>query len=72
MYRRFGAEVTVIEMAPRLIAREDDDVSEEVRRILEAEGVAVRTDAKCIRLARHAEGVAVSVDCTSGPPDVVG
>ncbi len=72
MYRRFGAEVTVIEMAPRLIAREDDDVSEEVRRIMEAEGVAVRTDAKCIRLARHAEGVAVSVDCTSGPPDVVG
>ena len=72
MYRRFGAEVTVIEMAPRLIAREDDDVSEEVRRILEGEGVALRTEAKCISLARHAEGVAVSVDCTGGPPEVAG
>jgi len=72
MYRRFGAEVTVIEMAPRLIAREDDDVSQEVRRILEGEGVAVRTDATCISLARHAHGVAVSVDCTNGPPEAVG
>ena len=31
MYRRFGAEVTVVEMGPRLIAREDDDVSEAIR-----------------------------------------
>ena len=31
MYRRFGAEVTVIEMAPRLIAREDEDVSDAIR-----------------------------------------
>ena len=38
MYRRFGAEVTIIEMAPRLIAREDEDVSEAVREILTDEG----------------------------------
>jgi pyruvate/2-oxoglutarate dehydrogenase complex dihydrolipoamide dehydrogenase (E3) component len=35
MYRRFGADVTVVERAPRLIPREDDDVSSEVRSILE-------------------------------------
>ena len=53
MYRRFGAEVTVVEMAPRLIAREDEDVSDAVRDILEREGIDVRTGAECIRLAPH-------------------
>ncbi len=72
MYRRFGAEVTVIEMGPRLIGREDEEVSEAVRGILEAEGVAIRTGATCIRLAPHADGVAVGVECGEGEPEVVG
>ena len=72
MYRRFGAEVTVVERAPRLIAREDEDVSDAVRSILEGEGISVRTSAKCISLARHEQGVAVSVDCADGPPEAIG
>jgi len=72
MYRRFGAEVTVVEMAPRLIAREDEDVSEAVREILTNEGITVRTSATCIGFTPHADGVAASVDCTSGAPVVVG
>ena len=72
MYRRFGAEVTVVEMAPRLIAREDEDVSEAVREILTDEGIAVRTDATCIGFKPHADGVAVDVDCASGEPAEVG
>jgi pyruvate/2-oxoglutarate dehydrogenase complex dihydrolipoamide dehydrogenase (E3) component len=72
MYRRFGAEVTVVEMAPRLVAREDEDVSAEVRRILEKEGITIRTDAKCIALARHDQDVAVSVHCTEGSPEAIG
>ncbi len=72
MHRRFGARVTVFERAPHLIAREDPDVSEAIRGILEAEGIAVRTAAECIRLEPHADGAAVSVDCTVGPPTVSG
>jgi pyruvate/2-oxoglutarate dehydrogenase complex dihydrolipoamide dehydrogenase (E3) component len=72
MFRRFGAEVTIVEMASRLIAREDEDVSAEVRSILERDGVTVRTDATCIGLARHEDGVAVSVDCGEGPPEAIG
>jgi pyruvate/2-oxoglutarate dehydrogenase complex dihydrolipoamide dehydrogenase (E3) component len=72
MYRRFGAEVTVIEKGSRLIAREDEDVSEAVRDILTDEGIAVRTDAACIALKPHPDGVSVSVDCTSGEPVAVG
>ena len=72
MYRRFGAQVTVVEQGARLIAREDEAVSEAVRGILVSEGIAVRTDACCIRLGRHADGVVVGVDCREGHPEVVG
>ena len=72
MYRRFGAEVTIVEKAPHLIAREDEDVSEAVRDILEGEGINVRTRAECISLAPHEHGVAVSVDCGEGPPEAIG
>ena len=72
IYRRLGAGVTVIEMGPRLIAREDEDVSLEIQKIFELEGIAVRTNAKCIRLAPHDEGVVAGVDCEEGAPEVVG
>lgn len=72
MFARFGAEVTVIEKGPRLIGREDEDVSATIREILEAEGIHIRTGAECIRFARHERGVAVSVDCTDGPPEILG
>ena len=70
MFRRFGAQVTVVERQARLIAREDEDVSAAVREILEAEGIAIRTRADCIAFAPHPEGVAVRVDCTEGAPEV--
>jgi pyruvate/2-oxoglutarate dehydrogenase complex dihydrolipoamide dehydrogenase (E3) component len=66
MYRRFGAEVTIVEKGPALVKREDLVVSAEIQAILEDEGVAVRTRAECIRVSPHADGVAVSVDCASG------
>jgi len=72
IHRRFGAQVTVVEKGPRLIGREDEDVSEAVRGILEGEGIGVRTHAQCIGFTSHGEGVAVSLDCPEGPPVVVG
>ncbi|GEO14780.1 FAD-containing oxidoreductase [Microvirga aerophila] len=72
MYRRFGAQVTIVEKGPRLIAREDQDVSEAIREILEGEGIVVRTNAECIRFERHPDGVSVGVNCSSGEPEVAG
>jgi pyruvate/2-oxoglutarate dehydrogenase complex dihydrolipoamide dehydrogenase (E3) component len=72
IYRRLGARVTVVEMGARLVGREDDDISQVIREILEGEGIAVRTAAECIRLAPHADGVAVGVDCAEGDPEIVG
>ena len=60
MYRRFGSRVTIVEMGPRLIGREDEDISEAVRHILEAEGIQVRLNAKCISLAKRNNGIAVA------------
>ena len=71
-YRRFGSQVTVIEMGPRLIAREDEDVSDTIRTILEAEGIEFRLNATCLNLQRRGERVAVGVDCTRGAPVVEG
>ena len=72
MYRRFGAEVTIVERAGRLIAREDPDVSGEVRAILEREGIRVRTGATCIGFERRGEDIAVSVACDGEAPPVIG
>jgi pyruvate/2-oxoglutarate dehydrogenase complex dihydrolipoamide dehydrogenase (E3) component len=72
IYRRFGSEVTIVEMGPRLIGREDEDVSQAVREILEAEGIHVWLNAKCISLAKRDGGVAVGLTCEEGPPEVVG
>ena len=63
MYRRFGAEVTVIEMQDRLIAREDRDVSAGVTTILENDGITVRLDAECIGFERGPLGVRMNIDC---------
>ncbi|CDN55592.1 Mercury(II) reductase [Neorhizobium galegae bv. officinalis bv. officinalis str. HAMBI 1141] len=72
IYRRFGAEVTVVEKGPRLVGREDEDISQAIREILEAEGIHIRTGAECIRFRKHEDGVAVGVDCTQGAPEVIG
>jgi pyruvate/2-oxoglutarate dehydrogenase complex dihydrolipoamide dehydrogenase (E3) component len=72
MYRRFGAEVTVVEMGPRLIQREDPEVSDAVRDILQAEGISIRLDAECISFEPREEGVCVHVSCRAGEPQVVG
>ena len=72
MYRRFGSRVSIVEMGPRLIGREDEDVSDEVRAILEAEGIQIRLNAKCIALAPAVRGVQLHLDCTEGPPGIDG
>jgi pyruvate/2-oxoglutarate dehydrogenase complex dihydrolipoamide dehydrogenase (E3) component len=72
MFRRFGSEVTIVEMGPRLVPREDEDVSAAIQEILEREDIHVRLNAKCIRLSRRGEDVVAHVDCTAGGPEVDG
>ncbi|RYD21917.1 MAG: FAD-containing oxidoreductase, partial [Spirochaetia bacterium] len=72
MYRRFGAEVTIIERSDRVISREDKDVSDAVQEILEAEGITVRTSVTCIGFSKHEAGVAVSIECEIDSMPIVG
>ncbi|EHP39161.1 mercuric reductase [Cupriavidus basilensis OR16] len=72
MFRRFGSEVTIVQRGPRLIEREDPDVSDAVRDILAAEGVGLRLDAECIALEQRGAEVVVKMDCARGAPEIVG
>ena len=72
MYRRFGSKVTVVERAPKLLPREDDDVAAEIRAILEREGVEIRTGADCLSFKRRGDDIEVGVGCGEGSPIVTG
>ncbi|MCI0725090.1 MAG: mercuric reductase, partial [Acidobacteria bacterium] len=72
MYRRFGSQVTVVEMADRLIPRDDPDVSATVKEILESEGVNIRLEAKCVAMEKRGDRVAVKLDCEVGGKEAIG
>ncbi|GAN77217.1 FAD-containing oxidoreductase [Acidisphaera rubrifaciens] len=72
MYRRFGSQVTIIEMGPRLVRHEDEDVSAAIKSILELEGIEVRLNAECVSLAKRGDEIIAKVDCTAGAPEIVG
>jgi len=72
VYRRFGSEVTVIELAPRLIAREDEDVSSAVAEFLKEEGVDVHVDSKVVGVEKRGNRIAVKVESTGKISQVVG
>jgi pyruvate/2-oxoglutarate dehydrogenase complex dihydrolipoamide dehydrogenase (E3) component len=72
IYRRFGSQVTVVEMGDRVISRDDEDVSAAVQGILENEGVRFRMNAECLDARRHGNGVALQVGCQEGPELEIG
>ena len=68
MFRRFGSRVTVVEMGPRLVGREDEDVSTEIAAFLQDEGIQVRVNAECLSVQKEADGISVGLDCKEGEP----
>ncbi len=52
MYRRFGSKVTILQRESRLIPREDPDISDAIKDIVEREGITVRLNATCITLEK--------------------
>jgi dihydrolipoamide dehydrogenase len=61
-YRRFGAEVTLVEMLPRILPMEDAEIGEAMRRALKKQGVRILTEAKAGGLERGADGVVLHVE----------
>jgi pyruvate/2-oxoglutarate dehydrogenase complex dihydrolipoamide dehydrogenase (E3) component len=72
-YRRFGSRVTVIEAGPRIMSREDPDVSDEMQRLLDAEGVRFLLSAEVLGVrGRSGEEVEVSVWAPAGERTIEG
>jgi len=72
IYRRFGSEVTVIELAPRLIPREDEDVSDAVAAFLREEGIDVRVGSEVIGMKQQGNRIAVDIRSAGTIAQVVG
>jgi pyruvate/2-oxoglutarate dehydrogenase complex dihydrolipoamide dehydrogenase (E3) component len=73
IFRRFGAKVTVIEMHGRLISREDEEVSDTIKKILEGDGIQFRLNATCLNGTQDESGkITVKVDCIEGSPEISG
>jgi pyruvate/2-oxoglutarate dehydrogenase complex dihydrolipoamide dehydrogenase (E3) component len=72
MYRRFGSEVTIIQRNDRCIPREDEDVSQAIRGILEDEGIRILTDADATRIELRGDQIAVSVAVSGETIEVIG
>ncbi len=72
MYRRFGSEVTVIETHDRLISREDEDVSDAVKEILENEGINIRLNAECISFTKKSTNIVATDSCNNEKRDIIG
>src|SRR5712671_6635474 len=68
MFRRFGSRVTVIEKAPKLLSREDDDVAAEIRAVLEREGIEIRINAECMAMKRKGDRIEIRMECKEGEP----
>jgi pyruvate/2-oxoglutarate dehydrogenase complex dihydrolipoamide dehydrogenase (E3) component len=61
IYRRFGSDVSVIELAPRLIAREDEDVSLAIADILQGEGIRTYVNSRVAGVTRQGNDIAVQI-----------
>ena len=72
MFRRFGSEVTIVEMGPHLVQREDVEISSAIEEVLTGEGIDLRLNAQCIRLSGSDGTVTAHVECAEGSPSVEG
>jgi len=72
-FRRFGAEVTIIEKASQLVIKEDEDVAESVLEILQAEDITVFTGSEATAVSQDPNGtIHVALDTPDGSAEVTG
>lgn len=72
MYRRFGSEVTIIERSEHLLSREDPDICDAVRQIVEGEGIHVVTSAEVRQVEKQAGQIAVKLSINGEPNEIHG
>ncbi len=71
IFNRFGSQVTVLEMLPRAVPVEDEDVSKELERMFKKTGIRVETGAKAENIRRTATGVALTATLAGGKKEEI-
>ena len=71
IYRRFDTEVTVLEMLPRIVPVEDEDISRELEKALKKQKVSIQTSAKFEKVEKTAAGVKVTYRDAEGKAQVI-
>ena len=66
IYRRFGSEVTILEMLPRAVPIEDEEVSSELARSFRKQGIAIETGARVEKVEKRADGVTIEFKDAAG------
>jgi dihydrolipoamide dehydrogenase len=66
IFNRFGSDVTIVELLPRLVPVEDEAVSAELEKVFRKQGITSHTSAKVTRAAASADGVDVQVQLADG------
>jgi dihydrolipoamide dehydrogenase len=71
IFKRFGTDVTVIEMLPRVVPVEDEDVSKELERNFKKQKIRVETGAKAENIEKTATGVKLTLTTRDGKQEVL-
>ena len=71
IFRRLGAEVTVVERGSRLVSHEDPDVSDAVAEVMRSEGINLRLNSECIHFEQNGRNVVIGLSCSEGAPSVI-
>src|SRR3954453_12368702 len=66
IFKRFGADVTILEMMPRIVPVEDEDVSKELERYFKKQGIRIETGAKADNIQKTANGVKFTAMLANG------
>ena len=69
IFKSFGAEVTVLEMLPRVVPAEDEDISKELLRLFKKRGIDVNLGAKVDKIEKNKDGVLVHLTKSNGKPE---
>jgi len=72
MFRRFGSEVTIVQQAKQLLGREDPDIADAVREVMEEDGIKVLLDTKAVRAKRDGTKINLTVRTTGGEQTLTG
>jgi pyruvate/2-oxoglutarate dehydrogenase complex dihydrolipoamide dehydrogenase (E3) component len=71
LYRRLGSEVTIIENGSQFLSKEDEDIAAEIKRILEEDGIRIRTATAVTKISRDNKGARLDLALSGAPADSI-